>query len=157
VRILVFAVLAYAVLVLVLRVSGKRTLAKMNAFDLVITVALGSTLASAVLDSGVPLAESAVAFAALAALQATVAWAQTRWPALESVVKSEPALIVRDGRVLHATLRRERMTESEVMQAVRASGGSGLGGVAAVVLETDGSLSVIGSDGPAVEAAGDAA
>jgi uncharacterized membrane protein YcaP (DUF421 family) len=150
----VFAALAYAALVLVLRVSGKRTLAKMNAFDLVITVALGSTLASAVLNSDVPLTESAVAFVALAALQAAVAWAQTRWPFVESVVKSEPALLVRDGRILRATLRRERMTESEVMQAVRAAGRGGLDGVAAVVLETDGSLSVIGSPGPAVGSVG---
>lgn len=153
-RIVLFAVLAYAALVLVLRVSGKRTLGKMNAFDLVVTVALGSTLASAVLDAGVPLAESVVAFGALAGLQALVAFAQTRWPAVEALVKSEPRLLVRDGRVLPAALRRERLTESEVRQAVRAEGRGSLEGVAAVVLETDGTLSVLDSAGDALPAGG---
>lgn len=151
-RILLFAALAYAALVIVLRVSGKRTLAKMNAFDLVITVALGSTLASAVLDSGVPLVESVVAFASLAGLQALVAFGQTRSRTLESIVKSEPTLIVRDGRALGAAMRRERISESEVLQAVRAAGRGSLDGVAAMVLETDGSISVIGSAGPATAA-----
>jgi uncharacterized membrane protein YcaP (DUF421 family) len=156
-RILVFAALAYAALVLVLRTSGKRTLGKMNAFDLVITVALGSTLAAAVLDASVPLVESVLAFAALVGLQAAVAYAQVRSSRIEALVKSEPSLVVRDGRLLHAALRRERLTEAEVMQAVRASGRGGLDGVAAVVLETDGSLSVIGSGGRAVASAQDEA
>jgi uncharacterized membrane protein YcaP (DUF421 family) len=155
-RIVVFAAVAYTALVVMLRTSGKRTLAKMNAFDLVITVALGSTLAAAVLDAAVPLVESVLAFAVLVGLQAAVAYGQTRSSRIEALVKSEPSLVVRDGRFLHAALRRERLTESEVMQAVRASGRGGLGGVAAVVLETDGSMSVIGSDGGAVESVRDA-
>ncbi|MEQ8834477.1 MAG: DUF421 domain-containing protein [Miltoncostaeaceae bacterium] len=152
-RIAVFAPLAYGALVFVLRTSGKRTLAKLNAFDLVVTVALGSTLAAAVLDASVPLVESVLAFAALVGLQAAVAYSQTRSSKIEALVKSEPSLVVRDGRLLHGVLRRERLTEAEVMQAVRASGRGGLDGVAAVVLETDGSMSVIGSDGRAVDSA----
>lgn len=148
-RILLFAVLAYGALVVVLRISGKRTLAKMNAFDLVITVALGSTLASAVLDSAVPLVESVVAFAALAGLQAVVAHAQSRRRWAESLARSEPSLLVRDGRMLTGAMRRERVVESEVLQAVRSSGRGSLDGVAAVVLEPDGSLSVIGTAGSA--------
>lgn len=139
---------------LVLRVSGKRTLGKMNAFDLVITVALGSTLASAVLDAGVPLAESVVAFGAFAALQAAVAYGQVRSPRVEALVKSEPRLVVRDGWPLPGALRAERLTEAEVLQAVRASGRGSLDGVAAVVLETDGSLSVIDAAGDALPGRG---
>ena len=55
-RTAVVGILAYVALVLLLRVSGKRTLSSMNAFDLVVTVALGSTLASVFLSSSVPLA-----------------------------------------------------------------------------------------------------
>ena len=57
VRTVIVGVLAYAGLVLVLRISGKRTLAKLNAFDLVVTVALGSILASILLQESVALAE----------------------------------------------------------------------------------------------------
>ena len=57
VRVLFVGVAAYAALVIFLRISGKRTLSKMNAFDLVVTVALGSTLATVVLSKDVALAE----------------------------------------------------------------------------------------------------
>ena len=56
-RVLVVGTLAYAALVLLLRVTGKRTLSKMNAFDLIVTVALGSTLATVLLSKDVALAE----------------------------------------------------------------------------------------------------
>ena len=63
VRVVVAGTCAYAALVLLLRISGKRTLAKLNAFDFVVTVALGSTLATVVLSSSVALAEGVVALA----------------------------------------------------------------------------------------------
>ncbi len=73
-RTVIVGVLAYAGLVALLRLSGKRTLAKMNAFDLVVTVALGSTLATILLSKTVPLAEGILAFALLIALQYVIAW-----------------------------------------------------------------------------------
>lgn len=57
-RTLMVGVLAYAALVSLLRISGKRTLSKMNTFDLVVTVALGSTLATVLLSKDVALAEA---------------------------------------------------------------------------------------------------
>ena len=66
-RTAVVGILAYAALVHFLRVSGKRTLSKMNAFDLIVTVALGSTLATVLLSSSVSLATGALAFALLIA------------------------------------------------------------------------------------------
>ena len=60
---------AYVTLVLVLRVSGRRTLSQLNAFDFVVTVALGSTLATILLSSDVAWAEGATALILLAALQ----------------------------------------------------------------------------------------
>ena len=75
-RTLVVGVLAYITLVLFLRFSGKRTLSKMNAFDLVMTVALGSTLATVLLTESVALAEGALAFALLIGLQFVVTLVQ---------------------------------------------------------------------------------
>lgn len=68
-RIVVVGVLAYAALVIFLRFSGKRTLSKMNAFDLIVTVALGSTLATILLSKDVALAEGLLALLLLIALQ----------------------------------------------------------------------------------------
>jgi uncharacterized membrane protein YcaP (DUF421 family) len=67
-RVLVVGTLAYVALVLLLRISGKRTLTKLNAFDLVVTVALGSTLATVLLSKSVALAEGALALCLLISL-----------------------------------------------------------------------------------------
>ena len=142
-RVAALGVLAYAGLVLILRISGKRTLSKMNAFDFVVTVALGSTLATALLSTGVALLEALLAFATLAGLQAAVAWWSVRSPRVRALVKSEPALLARRGQLLADAMRRERVSESEVLQAVRNAGRTSLKDAEAVILETDGSFSVV--------------
>ena len=142
-RTLLTASLAYAAVVTVLRITGKRTLAKWNAFDLVVTVALGSSLATMVLSHQTPLAQGVAAFAALVALQLAVSWLSVRVPPFERLVKSRPALLLRDGKPLEDTLRRERVTLAEIRAAVRSTGLSRIEDAAAVVLETDGSISVI--------------
>lgn len=146
-RVVMVSVAAYAVLVLVLRLSGKRSLAKLNAFDLVVTVALGSTLATVLLSKDVALAEGVLAFAMLAGLQYVVARASVRWRRFEQLVRSEPRLLVRDGRYLDDAIHAERVTRAEVDQALRKAGVGRIADVAAVVLETDGSFSVIRRDG----------
>ncbi len=136
-------VLAYLILILLLRISGKRTLAKMNAFDLIVTVALGSTLATILLSSEVALAEGVTALAMLILLQYVIAWLSVRSERVSRLVKSEPALLAYQGRVLPDALRRERVVEGEVLAAVRSQGLADFAEVEAVVLETDGSFTVI--------------
>lgn len=146
-RVLVVGVLAYSALVVLLRISGKRTLSKMNAFDLVVTVALGSTLATVLLSRDVALAEGVLAFVVLAGLQYILAWLSSRSgkfsEMFRKIVKSEPALLVYQGRFLESALRRERVATVEVHAAVRNEGIANLEEVEAVVLETDGTFSVI--------------
>jgi uncharacterized membrane protein YcaP (DUF421 family) len=134
---------AYVGLIVLLRATGKRTLSKLNAFDLVVTVALGSTLATVLLTKDVALAEGLVGFAVLILLQLVVTGLSTRSAAVRRLVRSDPALLYYRGAFLPAALRAERVTESEVLQAVRSSGQGSLEHVEAVVLESDGSLSVV--------------
>ena len=147
VRVAVVGTLAYGGLVAILRVSGKRTLTKMNAFDLVVTVALGSTLASILLTSGVSLSEGLLAFVVLIGLQYVVTWSSVRWKWVSKAVKAEPRLLYYRGEMLHDALKRERVTESDVLEQVRGSGLDSLEQVEAIVLETAGEVSVIHKDG----------
>lgn len=142
-RTLILGVWAYGSLILVLRLSGKRTLAKMNAFDLVVTVALGSTLATILLNKDVTLAQGVLALLALVLLQFAIAWLSVRYSSIERLAKAEPAVLLRDGRLVEDTLRRERVTADEVKSALRSSGLGSFELAAMVVLETDGSLSVV--------------
>lgn len=142
-RTIVVGTLAYAFLVLSLRVSGKRTLAKLNAFDLVVTVALGSTLATILLSEDVALAEGVTAFVLLIALQYGVTFLSVRSKPFSRALRSEPTLLLRDGEPLADAMRRARVTREELETVVRSGGRRGFGGIAAVILESDGSFSVI--------------
>lgn len=146
-RVVLAGVLAYVALVALLRVSGKRTLSKMNAFDLVVTVALGSCLATVLLSKEVAVLEAVVGFAVLIGLQFIVAWSSARWRLVQRAVKSQPALVYYRGEFLTEALRRERLTESEVRAAVREQGCASMEDIEAVVLETAGELSIIRTSG----------
>lgn len=142
-RTLVVGILAYVALVVFLRIAGKRTLSKMNAFDLVVTVALGSTLATILLAKDVALAEGVLAFALLIGLQFAVTWTSIRLRWVRRLATGEPLMLLYCGEFLPAALRQARVTEDEIRAAVRMAGFDSLGQVHAVVLETDGSFSVV--------------
>ncbi|HSA81493.1 MAG TPA: hypothetical protein VLE23_11785 [Geminicoccaceae bacterium] len=108
-RVLLVGTLAYAALVLLLRISGKRTLTKLNAFDLVVTVALGSTLASVLLSKSVALAEGVLALGLLIFLQYGIAWLSVRSSRFQSFIKAEPTLLVHRGRFLEGRCGRSAL------------------------------------------------
>lgn len=149
-QVVVVGVCAYLLLIILLRISGKRTLSKMNAFDLIVTVALGSTLATILLSKDVALLEGITAFIVLIAMQYIIAWLSVRSQVVRRLVKSEPSLLYYKGSFLNASLVQERVTEAEVQAAVRAQGIAMMNNVQAVVLETDGTFTVMSvSDGTA--------
>lgn len=147
VRVLVAAPLGYAALVLFLRLGGKRMLSKLSAFDLVVTIALGSTLATILLSKDLALAEGLLALALLIGLQYLVAWWSARSGVVRRVLKSEPTLLFFQGSYLPEALRKENVPAEEIRAAIRSSGTGALEEVAAVVLEADGTLSVLPSVG----------
>lgn len=142
-RIVIIGVLTYPALITILRLSGKRTLAKMNAFDLIVTVALGSTLATILLSRDVALLEGLTALVLLVVLQLGASWLSVRSRAVRRLLKSQPTILLRDGHMLPDALREQRVTAGEIRQAVRSQGIGSLGAVSAVILETDGSFSVV--------------
>lgn len=145
-RILLVGAAGYASLVLLLRLSGKRTLGQLNAFDFVVTVALGSTLSTLVLDNRTSLVDGLAALWLLVLLQFAVARTTTRLPRTRRLLTSAPTVLVRDGEMDRMAMSRHRVTVDELHQGVRASGSGDLSLVAAVVLETNGKFSVISTD-----------
>ena len=136
---------AYAGLIVMLRVSGARTLSQLNAFDFVVTVALGSILATVILDKSIPLAEGLAALGFLVLLQYILSFLSVRFKTIRRVIKSEPVLLFYNGTFIHQTLRERRITDDEVLQMLRSNGINKLDEVQAVVLETNGKYSVIKS------------
>jgi len=146
-RTIVVGTLGYIVLILFVRISGKRTLAKLNAFDLVVTVALGSTLATVLLNRDVALAEGALAFALLVGLQFLITWSSVRLSWIRRLVTGDPVLLFHRGRFLERAMRGARVNAEDLRAAVRGAGKMSMEEVEAVVLETDGSFSVLPASG----------
>ncbi|HEX6575266.1 MAG TPA: YetF domain-containing protein [Gemmatimonadaceae bacterium] len=143
VRAAVLAACGYLILLIMLRLSGKRTLTKMNVFDFVFVVALGSTLAATILSHDVSLAEGMSALAALILVQVFLSWIITKSTGLEAFINGEPVLIFVHGNFLDHTMKQQRVTKEEIRSAVREFGLRSMEDVEAVVIETDGTFSVI--------------
>ncbi|QYX58242.1 DUF421 domain-containing protein [Roseovarius sp. SCSIO 43702] len=150
-RVMLVGTLAYAALVAALRVSGKRTLAQLNAFDLVVTVAFGSTLATIILSEKVALAEGLLALVLLIGLQWIVTFSSVRSRRIARLVRAEPTLLLRNGEFCEDAMRRERVTPEEVRAVLRRAGLGGPEAARAVILEGDGSFSVTSTDAPPTE------
>lgn len=147
-RTVIIAILTYPILVLLLRLSGKRTLSKMNAFDFVVTVALGSTLATVLLSKDVSLVQGVSALLLLVGLQFLITWSSVRISWMRRFVTGEPSMLLYRGQYPEQSMKRCRITEDEVRAAIRSQGLSVLDEVEAVVLETDGTLSVVKQSEP---------
>ncbi len=141
---LIAGVVAYVLLILLLRLCGKRTLSKWNAFDYVVTIALGSTLATILLSKDITIVQGVTGLVILVLLQFVVTWLSVRSKSFSSLVKAKPTLLFWHGEFQSDALRRTRVTDEEVRAALRNKGFAYLDQAKAVVLETDGSFSVIG-------------
>lgn len=142
-RTFVITILAYVLLIVLLRGSGKRTLSKMNAFDFIVTIALGSTLATVMLNKSIALADGFFAFFLLVSLQYIITYLSTRFSFVNNLIKSSPTLLFYKGEMIKKAMKAERIAEDEVLAIIRKKGYSTTNNIDAVVLETDGSLSVI--------------
>ncbi|MFG0262555.1 MAG: DUF421 domain-containing protein [Novipirellula sp. JB048] len=151
VRTLVLGTLSYIALVFLLRVSGKRTLSKMNAFDLVVTVAFGSTLASVLSSRQVSLVQGVVALGLLVLLQLVNTFLSVRYPKYQRLIKAEPTLIFFRGQFLLPAMKKQRVSREEILAAMRQQGVAAPSDVEAVVLETEGSLSVLTSQASSLD------
>lgn len=134
--------LAFIVAFVFIRISGKRTLAKLTAFDFVVTVTLGSTLSSMILGKTV-LLDGAIALAIIIGLQFLLAYLAMKSKSMEKVINSKPTLLFYEGSFLKQEMEREVVTEEEIYAAIREYRLLDINQVKAVVMELNGELAVI--------------
>ena len=141
-RTMTLSVIGFSALIAMLRVSGKRTLSKMNVFDFVFVVAVGSVFAATIVEKDITLIEGMAALATLIGIQVILAELARRYPLVERIINGNPTLLLSHGEFIPQALRKERVTEEEVRAAIRAKGLTRVEDVDAVTLENDGSLTV---------------
>ena len=143
VRIILTTIMVYILIVLVTKVSGKRSTSQLNNFDWIVTVMIGSLGASTILLENIPLIEGSASIIVLYILQAIVTKYAALSPSFASVILSDPRIVFYQGQYLPEAMRAERLTRQELECAMRADGIHSLEDVEAIVFESDAKLTVI--------------
>jgi uncharacterized membrane protein YcaP (DUF421 family) len=138
-------ILVYLFLVLVLRLAGRRELAQLNSFDLVVLMMLANTVQNATIGNDNSLVGGLIGVSALLLVNYVVVRLLYVRPRLDRLVEGGPTLLIKDGKVLRRNLAKEAISEGQLMEAVRKQGLGTVGQVAEAVLETGGVISVVPS------------
>lgn len=139
-------VILVPVMVGFVRLAGLRAFSKMSSYDFAVTVAFGSVLAGTVLNPATTLIQGIAAMAALFSVQWLFGWLRSRIRWVETISDNEPILLMRDGKVIEANLRRARVTHDDLRAKLREANALQPSKVRAVVLETTGDVTVLHGD-----------
>lgn len=141
--IVVRATVMFAILYGLLRLLGKRELAEMTPFELVLLVVLGDLIQQGVTHNDFSLTGAALAIGTFAFWALALNWLTFRSRRLEKLLDGEPTILVRDGALLEQAMSRNRLTRSELESEMRLAGIAHVADVAWGVLETNGKISFI--------------
>jgi len=144
--ILVRTLSVYLVILVGLRLSGKREIGQMTVFDLVVLLLIANAVQNAMVGPDTSLVGGILAAVVLLSVNALVARLRLRWPRLRRWVEGTPTLLVLHGKVLPEHIRREGIDEETLLAALREHGVAEIGEVEMAVLEIDGSISVVPVD-----------
>jgi uncharacterized membrane protein YcaP (DUF421 family) len=127
----------------VTRAVGRRELSSMEPFDLILLVVIGDLVQQGVTQSDNSLTGTTTVIVTMAALVVLTAWLSFRFARLRPVLEGNPTLLIADGQLLEANLRRERMTVDEVRAEARQQSIGALEEIRYAVLESNGRISFI--------------
>jgi len=145
-KIAISTVFGYFMLILFVRTVGKRSTSKMNNFDWIVTVAVGSVLASMAVLKDVTVADGLLAMALLLGLQYVLTISTSRWEWARRLFLATPTVLYAKGEFKDAAMRKQRVSRDEILQAVRERGVGSLDDVRMVTLEADAELSIVTTD-----------
>ena len=135
--------IVYVTLMVLVRLSGKRTVGEFTPFDLVVVVLLGESMQGAITGSDQSVPGGVLVAATLVGLNYAVGFVTARSKVIDKLVEGEAVLIARDGRIFRAALKRNNLPESDLHEAVRHAGLASLAEVEIAMLEPDGEISIV--------------
>jgi uncharacterized membrane protein YcaP (DUF421 family) len=137
------AVFLYAFVVLLMRVTGRRELSTLSAIDLVLLIILGDAIQQGLTQDDYSVTGAVIVVSTIAALQVGTSYVSFRSRRARRVLEGEPIVIVQDGKLIERNMRRERLTEDEVAEEMRAQQIASVEDVEWGILETNGTMSFI--------------
>lgn len=141
--IVIRASVMFAILFGLLRLMGKRELGQMTPFELVMLVVLGDLIQQGVTHNDFSLTGATLAIATFAFWASVLGWVSYRWPRAERAIEGEPRVLIRDGALIEANMKRDRLTRRELESEMRLAGIASVRDVAWAILEPEGRISFI--------------
>ena len=141
------ATVMFAFLFGLLRLMGKRELGQMTSFELVTLVVLGDLIQQAITHNDFSLTGAVLAVSTFAFWGTVLGWISYRWPRAERWIEGAPRVLIREGQLIEANMKRDRLTRRELESEMRLAGIERINDVAWAILEPEGKISFIRRDG----------
>jgi uncharacterized membrane protein YcaP (DUF421 family) len=144
--IVVRATVAFAFILLLTRIVGRRELSSLEPFDLILLVTIGDLVQQGVTQNDFSVTGMGLAVGTIAMLTVLVSYLPWRFKVLRPVLEGQPVILIEDGNVIERNLRRNRLTQEEIAAEARFQQIDSLEQIRWAVLETSGKISFIQKD-----------
>ena len=146
-KVLISIIAIFTVMIIITRISGLRTFAKMSSFDFASTIAVGSVLAAIILNPDQSLLKGGIALGGIIAFQTLFALLVRKSAFFKNLATNDPLLLMKDGKILYKNLEKSNVGEGDLIAKLREANVLDYSEVRAVVLESTGDMSVLHDDG----------
>lgn len=136
------SIILYILVVLAVRLMGKRQLGELQPSELVITILISNIATLPLEDTDIPLLTGITPILVLVCLEVLISWITLRFPGLRKFISGSPKIIVTNGEIDREALTELRLSEADVMSALRSQQVFDIKDVRQAVVETNGSISV---------------
>jgi uncharacterized membrane protein YcaP (DUF421 family) len=138
------AAVVYVVLLILFRIAGKRSLAEVTSFDLVLLLIISEATQQAMIDNDNSMTNALLLVSTLIGMNILFSVVTMRWKPLEKLIDDVPLVILEDGKLIHERMRKERVEENEILEAARASQGlERLDQIKYAILERTGHITIV--------------
>jgi len=133
----------YLFIIIAIRIFGKKELAQLSVVDLVFILLISNAVQNAMVGPDSTLSGGLVAASTLFLVNYALKYLQYRFPKLGKVVQGDATMLVYQGKILESHMKKAKITDDELMEAVREHGVKSINDVDLAIMEVDGSISVL--------------
>lgn len=137
------AAVIFGFIFLVTRIAGRRQLSEMEPFDVILLVVLGDLVQQGITQSDESVTGTLIVISTITLLSVLVGWLSFRFARVRLITEGEPIILIHDGQIVEANLRRERLTRNDLEEEARRQQLASLDQVRWAILEDGGSISII--------------
>lgn len=141
--VLIRTIILYGLVVVIMRLMGKRQIGELQPFELVITIMISDLASLPMQDTRIPLLHGVIPIITLLIAQIFLSELQLKSEKMRTLIDGRPSILIKNGKIETKQLRDQRMSINDLLEELRISGYLNITDIAYAILETDGQLSII--------------